>query len=90
MCLIKSLQFFITVQTLIITLFIKELANEFEQKFECLGENTEKNKTFSDTIEKEVTEINKGGNESVVTISYKIKFFDSARIMATSLSNSVH
>ena len=66
------------------------LANEFEQKFECLAENTEKNKTFTDTIEKEVTEIDKGGNESVVTISYKIKFFDSARIMATSLSNSVH
>ena len=31
--------------------------------------------------------INKGGNESVVTISYKTKFTDSARFMATSLSN---
>ena len=49
------------VQTLIIILFIKELANEFERKSECLGENTEKNKTFSDTIKKEVTEIDKGG-----------------------------
>ena len=30
-----------------------------------------KNKTFSIAIEKEVTEIDKDGNESVVTISYK-------------------
>ena len=58
-----------------------------ERKFEFLGENTEKYKTFSITIEKGVTEINKDGNESVVTISYKIKFIDSARFMASSLSN---
>ena len=56
----------------------------------CLGENTEKYKTFSNPIEKEVTGINKGGNESVVTISYKAKFIDSARFMATSLSNLVN
>ena len=68
---------------------IKELANEFERKFECLGENIEKFKTFSVPIEKEVTKVGKGGNESVVTISYKIKFIDSARFMATSLSNLV-
>ena len=54
---------------------IKELANEFEGKFECLGGNTEKCKTFSVSIEKEV---DKDGNESVVTISYKVKFIDSA------------
>ena len=30
------------------------------------------------------------GNESVVTITYKIKFIDSARFMATSLSNLVN
>ena len=37
---------------------------------ECLGENTEKNyKNFSIPIEKEVTEIDKDGNKSVVTIS---------------------
>ena len=28
-------------------LIIKELANEFERQFECLGENTEKYKNFS-------------------------------------------
>ena len=48
---------------------IKELANEYEWKFECLGENTEKYKKFSVPIEKEVTKIDKDGNESVVTIS---------------------
>ena len=37
---------------------------------ECLRENTEKNyKNFSVPIEKEVTEIDKDGNKSVVTIS---------------------
>ena len=33
---------------------IKELANEFKGQFECFGENTEKYKTFSVPIEKEV------------------------------------
>ena len=65
---------------------IKELAKELEGQFECLGENTEKYKTFSVPIEKE---IDKDGNESVVTISCKIKFIDSARFMASSLSNLV-
>ena len=32
---------------------IKQLTNEFEGKFECLGENTEKYKSFSVSIEKE-------------------------------------
>ena len=46
-------------------------------------ENTEKYKTFSVPIEKEVTEIDKDRNKSVATISWKIKFIDSARFMAT-------
>ena len=37
--------------------------------------------TFSIPIEKEATKNDKDGNESVVTISYKIKFIDSARFM---------
>ena len=48
---------------------IKELANEFKEQFECLGEITEKCKTFSIPIEKEVTKIDNDGGESVVTIS---------------------
>ena len=54
---------------------------------ECLGENTEKHKTCSVSIEKEVTEIDKDGNEFVVTISYKIEFIDSVKFLAVSLSN---
>ena len=46
-------------------------------------------KTFSVTIEKEVTKIEKDGNENVATISYKVKFIDTARITASSLSNLV-
>ena len=67
----------------------KKLVKEFEGQFECLGENTEKYKIFSVPIEKEVTNIDKDGNESVFTISYKMKFIDSARFMAISLSNLV-
>ena len=68
---------------------INELANKFEGQFEYLGENTEKYKSFSVPIEREVTKIDNNGNESVVTISCKIKFINSARFMATSLSNFV-
>ena len=42
---------------------IKELPDEFEKKFKCLGENTEKYKTFSVPIEKEVSEIDRDGNK---------------------------
>ena len=38
---------------------IKELVNEFEEQFECLGENAEKYETFSFPIEKKVTNIDK-------------------------------
>ena len=44
-------------------------------------------KAFSVPIEKEVTKTDKDGNESVVTILYKIKFIDSARFMSSSLPN---
>ena len=37
----------------------------------------------------EITKIDKDGNESVVNICYKIAFIDSARFMASSLSNLV-
>ena len=41
-------------------------------------------------VEKEITKIDKAGNESVVAISDKRKFIDSARFMVTSLSNLVN
>ena len=69
------------------TMIIKELAKKFERKFECLCENTKKYKNTSIPIENEVTKIDKDSNESVVAMSYKIRFIDSARFMATSLSN---
>ena len=68
---------------------IKELVRDFEGKFECLGENTEKYRSFSVPIKKEVTKIEKDRNESVVTISHKIEFIDSARFMVCSLSKLV-
>ena len=61
---------------------IKELANEFEGQFECLGKNKEKCKTFSIPIEKESQKLIK---MVMMVLSYKIKFTDSARFIASSL-----
>ena len=41
-------------------------------------------------IRKEITKNNKECNESVTTKSYKIKVIDSAKFMASSLSNLVN
>ena len=56
---------------------IKELVKEFASNFECLGENTEKYITFSVPIK------NKIENKD------KIKFIDTSRFMASSLSKLV-
>ena len=48
---------------------IKELAEEFEGQFECLGENTEKYITFLVPIKKKITKIDKDGNDKIVNIS---------------------
>ena len=68
---------------------IKELAEEFEGEFQCLGENTEKYITFSLPIEKEITKKDNDGNYKITKISYKITFIDSYRFMSSSLSNLV-
>ena len=47
---------------------IKELAQEFQKQFTCLGENTEKYITFTVPIEKEVTRIDK--NRKGITKKY--------------------
>ena len=47
---------------------MRELANGFEVKFKCLGEDIEKCKTFPIPIEREIIKIDEDGNESVVTI----------------------
>ena len=45
---------------------------------------------ISVSIENEVTKIDKDRNESVVTISYEMKLIDSARFIASLLSNLVN
>ena len=52
-------------------------------------ESTKKYKTFSVPIEKEVIKTDKNDNDSVVTISSKIKFINDARFRVTSLPNLV-
>ena len=65
----------------------KELAEEFEGEFECLGENIKKYITFSIPIKKEIIKKDKDGKDKITKISHKIKFIDSFRFMSTSLSN---
>ena len=60
--------------------------NEIEGQFDWLWENTQNYKTCSIPIEKEVTEIDKNGEENVTNI----KFVDSAVFMISSLSNNVN
>ena len=48
-----------------------------------IDRNVQNRKNF----DKKVTNIDKDGTERVVTISYKIKFIDSAGIITSSLSN---
>ena len=61
---------------------IKEPVKEYDGTFECLGENTEKYTTFSVPVKKKI-------ENKDIEITYKIKFFDSYRFMATSLSKLV-
>ena len=61
---------------------IKELVKKSEGNFECLGENTEKYITFSVPIKKKI-------ENKDLEITYKIKFIDSYRFMASSLSKCV-
>ena len=56
----------------------------------CLGENTEKYKTFSVLMEKEVTRIDKKGKEIIKTISCRLQFIVRARFMASLISNLVN
>ena len=63
-------------------IIIKELAEEFKKQFTCLGQNTETCITFTVPIEKKVTRID---GEQI--IYYILKFIDTAKFMASSLSN---
>ena len=68
---------------------IKEVANEFDGDLECLGENTEKYISFSVKINKKITKKDENGNKKIVNIPYRLKFIDSYRFMAASLSELV-
>ena len=48
---------------------IEELAEEFKKQFTCLGQKIEKSISFTVPIEKEVTRINKNGQEVTKNIS---------------------
>ena len=61
---------------------IKELVKEFEGNFECLRENSEKYITFSVPIKKKI-------ENKDLEITYKFRFIDSYRFMASSLSKLV-
>ena len=63
---------------------------EFKNQFTFLGENTEKYITFTVSIEKEVTRIDKNGEGITKTICHILLFIDSTRFMASSLSNLVN
>ena len=60
---------------------IRQFAKEFKGNFECLGENTEKDITFSVPIKKVF--------DNYKAIIYKLKLIDSYRFMQASLSSLV-
>ena len=60
---------------------MKELEEEFQEEFECLGENAKKRINFSIHI--------KNGLDNGKPIRYKIKFLDSFRFMSSPLSNHI-
>ena len=60
---------------------IKQLAEEFKDQFECLGENRQKYITFSVPIKKEL--------HNGKAITHKLKFIDYYRFMQSKLSDLV-
>ena len=81
MCLMKFLQFFIRVQNTIIKIGLKDNLNVLVK--------TTKSRNLFCSNKKVITKIDKKGNETVETVSYKMKFIDSIRFMERSLSNLV-
>ena len=61
---------------------IKKLVKEFEEDFDCFGENTEKYITFSVPIKKKI-------ENKDLEITYKIELIDRYRFMSSSLSKLV-
>ena len=66
------------------------MAEEIKKQLTCLLENAAKYKTFTIPIEKEVTRIDKNGEDITKNISYMLQFIESARFMASSSSSLVN
>ena len=66
------------------------MQKNLKKKRPCLRENAEKYITFTVPLEKEVTKIDKNGEQITKNISYILQFIDSAKFMASSLSNLVN
>ena len=72
-------------------IIIKQLAEEFEKQFTCLGENNEKHIIFTVSLEKEVTWIDENGEEITKIISYILQYIHGEiRFISCSLSNLVN
>ena len=69
---------------------IKELLEELKKQLACSGENIEKYITFKIPIEKEVTRLDKNGEQITKNISHILQFIDNTGFMASSLSNLVN
>ena len=68
-------------------------AEESEKQFTCSRKSFEKYITFTVPIEKEVTRIDKNGEEITKNISYRFQFIDSARLLSNlvnSFSERIH
>ena len=67
---------------------IKELTEEFEGGFGCLGENTEKCITFSIRMKKELKTTDERGKKLIQKIiSNRLKIIDNVRFVVSPLSN---
>ena len=80
--LMKPMYFFRTVPIMIIILSLKNQQTSLRGNWNVLGENTKNKRCF-------LFQFDKDGSEHVVTIYYNIKFIDSARFVASSLSHLV-
>ena len=70
--------------------FVKKELEEELKKDTCLGENTDKYIAFTVPIEKEVTRIDKNGEQNTKHVSYILQFIDNPRFMTSSLSSLVN
>ena len=70
---------------------IKQLPEEFEGKFKCLGENAEKYITYSLPIKQEVANDDYAddddGKKKKKTAEYRLSFADRCRLMPAKLSD---